>query len=120
MASVEDIYVQGECTFNFKDDNNHNVSYTFKDMDEMYNIGLALMKGVLLSRVTELELHEHAKLEDKSQIIEEFTRKITDELCNDSSLQEELEEHRFLMLDTIASIGYESVVDDESESQIER
>lgn len=80
---------KGICSFAFEDENKVKVTYTFEDSDDMFQIGMSLIKNSLLSK---LMVEKEQIEDDPEEIIREFVDQISEEISNDETFSNEIEE----------------------------
>ncbi|CCV02248.1 hypothetical protein IIV30_053R [Invertebrate iridescent virus 30] len=116
MLPTTSINDSGDCTLSLKT-NEISLTYYFENNNDLFDLGIALLKNSLISKI---KVENNLEIGETTDVIEKFISSITQNLKDDLTFQNKIEQHEIYYSDSESDIKDDSplITDDESNDEI--
>lgn len=120
MLPTTTVTNDGECTLSLKT-NEISINYYFQDNKDIFDLGITLLKNSLISKI---KIENNLEIGNTNQTIEQFINTVTQNLKDDLTFYNKIEQHEIYYSDSEDSELEENkeenslITDDESNDEI--
>ncbi|CCV01729.1 hypothetical protein IIV22_052R [Invertebrate iridescent virus 22] len=116
MLPTTSINDSGDCTLSLKT-NEISLTYYFEKNNDLFDLGIALLKNSLISKI---KIENNLEVGETNYVIEKFISSITQNLKDDLTFQNKIEQHEIYYSDSESDDKDNSplITDDESNDEI--
>ncbi|CCV01897.1 hypothetical protein IIV22A_053R [Invertebrate iridescent virus 22] len=116
MLPTTSINDSGDCTLSLKT-NEISLTYYFQNNNDLFDLGIALLKNSLISKI---KIENNLEVGETTDVIKKFISSITQNLKDDLTFQNKIEQHEIYYSDSESDDKDNSplITDDESNDEI--
>lgn len=117
MLPTTSINDSGDCILSLKT-NEISLTYYFQNNNDLFDLGIALLKNSLISKI---KIENNLEIGETTDVIEKFISRITQNLKDDLTFQNKIEQHEIYYSDSESEDDKKDdslITDDESNDEI--